>query len=131
MLKFKQTQTFAATVDVRLPTERPDEYAEGSFTAHFEHVPKARYTEILDHLQTLATGEGGVQVSDIVAYKEETLGGVLKRVDGIEVDGRALDPADGRTLVLAELPLLNATFDAFIGNYSGAAAKNLKPSPRR
>lgn len=129
MLKFKTIDHFAATIYVSLPTEDPDRFNEGSFTARFKYPKQERYAEILDQLIDNSVGS---TLPEAVSRKRAILDELLVSVDGIgDADGVAMAPEAARATVLENLSLLSATLDAFVPAYTGAAAKNSKPSPRR
>ena len=131
MFRIPSSETFAATVEASLATDRPGRYAEGSFTAVFKRPSTERYIELIEGLRDLA-GEGMTSLRRVIDYKVDVMREVLDRVEGIgDEQGKELAQADQLRVVFDTLPLLNAAFDSFVESYTGSAAKNSKPSPRR
>jgi hypothetical protein len=137
MLKLTQTSTFATTVKVRLPTERPGVFNEGDFTARFKFVEPDKFLEFVDGVREVGEVDdhGNRQLAttlEITQYQREVLGQVLEGVEGIgDGNGTAFEPDKQKEMVFAHLTLLQATFDAFFSGYRAAPAKNSKRSPKR
>lgn len=133
MLKLIKTDTFAARVDVSLPTDQPGKNIEGDFVARFRYVAYEEYMDLVDGLQAAVSPEDGAPtIRGILAEKRAVLDKVLVSVEGIgDSEGNA-HPADAqRKLVLDNFTMINATFDAFNKHYVGADGKNSKRSPKR
>lgn len=55
-LKVRASNTFAVTVNVVEPGDKPDEVIEGSFSAWFKFVEPARFAELCDELREVSSG---------------------------------------------------------------------------
>lgn len=137
MLKLTPIATFATTVKVRLPTEKPNVFNEGEFTARYRFVSPERFTEIMDGIREIGSEdeEGNRQVPttrEVTNYQLSVLDEVLDGVEGIgDGDGTAYEPSKQREMVLSNFALRVAVFDSFFSGYRAAPAKNSKRSPKR
>lgn len=130
-LKLTSAATFAATAHVRLPTDTPDVYNEGSFVCRFNHLPHAEVNAFLDGLRELGDGETPARLQDSLAYQRDFVERALAGVEGISLDGAKPGADEALALVLGHQTLWLAALKAFLESHSGAAAKNSKPSRAR
>ena len=95
------------------------------------HIPASDLDRISARLDALIP-EGHSSVRDIVEFRTAAVNEVLAEArDLADENGTPYTGETARQLVLDNLVMVNATFDKFVSCYSGAAAKNSKPSPKR
>lgn len=128
MFRIPQTETFTAKVTASIPTDTG--FVEGTFEAVYRRVSTDRYADLVSEVVHDAF-EGGTTLPEVIRKRRAALDEVLEGVRKIGDEKGELEPDEQRRIVLHTLPLTNAAWDAFISHYTGAAAKNSKPSPRR
>ncbi len=144
MLKLVPTNTFAATVSVRLPTDNPNVDCEGDFVARFKYLKAAAFQavqrDMADLVQTLMRASSVVADEDTVApsfadltyYRRKLLSDVLVSVEGIaDENGEPYPAAKQIEIVNDSVALLNAVSEAFFASYQKAPTKNSKTSRKR
>lgn len=119
-LQLVKTDVFALTVPVSIPTDDPRKPITGSFTAKFRYRNREQREELVQQMQ-----DG--QVKDADFFKTD-----LVSVSGIAgADGEELTNEQQKAAVFDKMELCQALFAAYWDHVTGAAAKNLKASPRR
>lgn len=146
MLRLSSTNTFAAAVAVKLPSNDPSKDIDGEFTARFKFLKTSEFNErqrelaaVMQNLMRTQLGnapapegEDAPSWADLTEFRRKLLEDVLVGVEGIADEGGEPYPADvQRAAVLENLPLLNATAQAFFDAYAKAPEKNSKPSRGR
>lgn len=121
----EEEETFNASVSATLPGNA--KRRDISFDATFRYIEMDRYADLMDGV---INPPSDATVKQIITARREAIEEVL--VD-VKITSKGLDiaPEDQRGYVVNKLPLLNAAWDSFVQEYTGAAAKNSKPSPRR
>lgn len=130
-LKLTTITTFAATARVSLPTERPGIFNEGSFTCRFNHTPHEEVNRFLDGMRDLGDDEQPARLTESLDYQHTFIKRTLTAVEGIADDTGTLEAEAALELVLSNQTLWLAALKAFLETYSGAPAKNSKPSRKR
>lgn len=132
MLKIQKITTFAVPVNVSLPTDKPGQTNDGDFTARFKHCSDEEYLAVLDGLRDVGDEGDLPRMRDFVKYKRDKLRELLVSIEGIgDTNGTAYPPDEQLDIVFGDLVMTLATFDAFVGGYNTAPAKNSKRSPKR
>lgn len=130
-LKITAINTFAATAHISLPTDKPGVWIEGSFTCRFNYLPNAEVNAFLDGLNELKRDGQTPRLTESLEFQHAFIKRALYAVEGISDDSGNLEPAAALELVLGNQSLWVEALNAFITTYSGAAAKNSKPSQKR
>lgn len=112
-LNFKPIDTFAATVNVELPSDNPSKPNKGSFVARFKYLDRTQMDTLRQQLQ-----DG--QLTD-----ETFLDTYLVGLSGIgDESGTAMPEAEQRRIVYSVPALTLATVKAFFDSITGAGRKN-------
>mgnify|MGYP000856063925 FL=1 len=119
-LQLVKTDVFALTVPVTIPTDDPKKPITGSFTAKFKYRNREQREELVQQMQDGQMKDAEFFESDVVS------------ISGIAGEGgEELTPAQQKQAVMERMELCQAMFAAYWDHVTGAAAKNLKASPRR